>query len=207
MNNTAEDLTIARQPKQERSRQRFGDVLQTAEQILRDQGLSQFSIPQIAERLHCSRNAIYKFFPTPYAVLNELTQLRLQALEARLIDESDRSPAPSWQGMVERIVATAVEFYNADAVASMLILGGSATDESYRLLELTIQHLGGQIRRMMSAYGQQLPPEPPDIATLAVEIGSAAFRLSYLTHQRITPAYQTEATTAMVAYLSVRLKS
>lgn len=207
MTNTAEDLTIARQPKQQRSRQRFGEVLSTAELLLREQGISQFSIPQIAERLQCSRNAIYKFFPTPYAVLNELTQRRLQALEASLISESDRNPAASWQDMVKRIVATAVKFYNADSVASMLILGGSSTDESYRLLELTIHHLGSQIRRMMSIYGRTLPAGPPDVATLAVEIGSAAFRLSYMTYQRITPAYEVEAATAMIAYLETRIKN
>lgn len=207
MNDMAENLSIARQPKQHRSRQRFGDVLATADLLLREQGLSQFSIPQIALRMQCSRNAIYKFFPTPYAVLNELTQRRLQALEASLIAESDNNPAPTWQAMVARIVASASQFLNADRVASMLVLGGSSTDESYRLLELTIRHLGGQIRRMMAAYGLDLPAQPPDVASLAVEIGLAAFRLSYMTDKRITSAYQTEATSAMVAYLEQRTGS
>ncbi len=204
MNDMAENLSIARQPKQQRSRQRFGDVLSTAELLLREQGLSQFSIPQIAQRMRCSRNAVYKFFPTPYAVLNELTQRRLQSLEASLIAESDNNPAANWQTMVTRIVASASLFLNADRVASMLILGGSSTDESHRLLELTIRHLGGQIRRMMAAYGLDLPAQPPDVASLAVEIGLAAFRLSYMAEQHITAAYQSEATSAMVAYLELR---
>ena len=207
MNETAENLSIARQPKQHRSRQRFGDVLTTAELLLREHGLSQFSIPQIAQRMQCSRNAIYKFFPTPYAVLNELTQRRLQALEASLIAEAQNNPGASWQAMVERIVACASAFLNADRVASMLILGGSSTDESYRLLELTIQHLGGQIRTMMAAYGLELPAPPPDIATLTVEIGLAAFRMSYMTDRHITRAYQHEATCAMVAYLEQRTRT
>ena len=193
----------ARQPRQARSRQRFAEVLRAAEELLRAGGLRQFSIPQIAERLDCSRNAIYKFFPTPYALLNELTQRKLQEHERVLETIAKDDPAPNWQAMVERIAAGAAEYYDANPVASLLILGGSATDDSSRLLELTVHHLGGHVRRMMAAYGHHLPEGQPDVATMTAEIGSAAFRLSYHVHQHITPAYQAEAARAMIAYLSL----
>lgn len=193
--------TLARQPRQQRAQDRFERILVAARELLREQGLAGFSIPELAERLEYPRATVYKFFPTPYAVLNELLKRDLHALEEQLYRRVRRLVGKPWQDTVRAYVGAAARFYDANPVARLLILGGPATSEGHRALEMTIQHLGGLARGLMVAAGAKLPPRI-DIAALAIEIGTAAFRLSYFLHGEITREYRAEAADAMIAYLA-----
>lgn len=202
MNLALKEGVIARQPQRLRTRARFDQILDTAQTLLRDEGLSAFSIPVLADRLGYTRASIYKFFPTPYAVLNELVQRQLSLLEQRLARTVADSMAQPWPEAMRAAVFAAVEFYNENPVARLLILGGPATHDSYRALELTVQRLGGLIRQLLAPRGIHLPTAP-DVATLLVETGTGCFRVSQFLHGRITPQYRDEAAKAMGAYLAL----
>jgi AcrR family transcriptional regulator len=192
----------ARQPQQSRGRARFEQVLQEARKLLRAEGLNGFSIPALAERLDCPRASIYKFFPTPYAVLNELVQRYLAELEAQLTKRSRDVLELDWPEAMKAIVWEAVRFYNANPLARLLVLGGPVSDDSYRAQELTIQRLGNLTRELLLKVGVQLPKSRPDAATLLIEIGTSCLRVSQFLHGEITPEYREEAYQAMRAYLA-----
>lgn len=197
-----DDKALARQPLQERAKMRFERVLETAETLLLESGLGGFSIPTLAERLEWPRATIYKFFPTPYAIFNELVRRDLQKLEDALFEQAARLPASTgWEEGVSIIVTRATQFYNQNPVAQLLILGGPVSDDSYRAQELTIQRLGALGRNLLSNLGVSMPLSNPDVASLAIDIGATCFRHSVFLHGRITPAYRDEAIHAMSAYL------
>lgn len=196
----------ARRPQQERGHKRFEAVLSEAEALLLEKGLEGFSIPTLAERLDFSRRSIYKFFPTPYAVLNELTLRYLQELKTTLIAEAENLLTLPHVETVARIAGIGADFYNANPVARLLILGGPVTDNSYRAQSLVVQSIGKAARAYMRMHGVNLPSPPPDIANLTVEICLTCFRVSYLHHGKITDAYRDEAAYAMQAYLSRYVK-
>jgi AcrR family transcriptional regulator len=50
-------------PKQERSKQRIKTILETAEQILLDEGLDALTIANISKFSGLKRTSTYKFFP------------------------------------------------------------------------------------------------------------------------------------------------
>ncbi len=192
---------LARQPQQLRSRERFDLVLDRARQILRRDGLSGFSIPVLAERLGFNRASIYKFFPTPYAVLNELVRRALEQLDARLTARAGQLVDRPWPEALRAVTFEAAAFYNDDPVARLLILGGPVTDDSYRVQELAIRKLGGLTRALLESRGIQLPRSRPDAAMLLVDIGTTCFRVSQFLHGEITREYREEAVLAMQAYL------
>jgi len=199
---TVDPRAQARQPQREAGFQRYQSVLDGADVLLREVGLSGFSIPALAERLGYTRRSVYKFFPTPYAILNELTQVYLERLEQHLQATADELPADlHWQGLVMAMDRAAADFHNAQPVSRMLILGGAVTDESFRVTEFSIRKLGQLLTRLMARYDVTLPAEP-DVASLAVDIGTAVFRVSNLYHGRITEPYAEESAHAMVAYLA-----
>lgn len=202
MNLALKEGVIARQPQRLRTRARFDQVLDAAEAQLLDEGVSAFSIPALADRLGYTRASIYKFFPTPYAVLNELVQRQLSQLETRLAHSVSSTMKQPWPLAMKAAIVEAVAFYNANPLARLLILGGPATHDSYRALELTIQRLGVLVRQLLEPRSIHLPASP-DVATLLVEIGTGCFRVSQFLHGRITPAYRDEAVKAMGAYLSL----
>ncbi len=202
MSSARESMTVARVPQQSRGRDRFEKILAAAEVLLRQRGPSGLSIPELAERLGCTRTSIYHFFPTPFAVLNELTRRSLLDLECEIGRQAEQVAVLDWREGVERIVMVAAAFLNERPVARMLILGGSATDESYKALEFTVQRLGRVAETLLQRVGVSLPEEGPDIATLAVEIGTTSFRLSNFLHGEITADYAREAVMAMRSYLA-----
>lgn len=195
-------LVFAKHPRQDRAISRFEHVLKAADALLRAEGLAGFSIPKLAETLGYSRASIYKFFPTPYAVLNELARRYLEQLEQVLTAEAAQVLNQPWDQATATIVGLAAGFYERHPVARILILGGPLTDDSYRAQELTIQRLGKLAKALLARQGIALPEGSPDVATLAVEIGTTCFRLSHFVHGRITPEYRAEAAHAMIGYLS-----
>jgi AcrR family transcriptional regulator len=199
-------LANARQPRQQRARDRFEQVLDCAHDLLREDGLAGFSIPAVAERLGYTRASIYKFFPTPNAVLNELARRSLDALEARLQKLAPVILTQPWPEALRAMTLEAAAFHNGDVVGRMLILGGPVSDESFRAQELTIQRLGQLTRTLFLTRGVHLPTAKPDAAMLAVDLGTTCFRVSQFLHGRITPEYAEEAGFVMEAYLRRYIK-
>jgi AcrR family transcriptional regulator len=195
------ERAVARQPRQHRAKERFDQVLDAAQALLREGGLNAFSIPALAERLGYTRASIYKFFPTPYAVLNELAQRCLGQLESQLNSRASEVLTRPWPEAMRELVWGAAKFYNGNPVARLLVLGGPVSDDSYRAQEYTIQRLGKLARELLLARGIVLPKARPDAATLLVEIGTTCLRLSQFLHGEITNEYREEAYHAMYAYL------
>ncbi|WP_162932664.1 TetR/AcrR family transcriptional regulator [Solimonas sp. K1W22B-7] len=202
MNDLQAGLSAPRAPLQQRGQARFELVLEEARKLLIEQGMAGFSIPVLAERLGFTRASIYNFFPTPYAVLNELARRELQDMEQRLVALPAAHPPMSWTEQVRLTVDTAARFHNERPVARLLILGGAQTDESYRAQAMTIDHLGSLSQRLFADAGILLPREPVDVMVLAVDLGTTCFRHSVLLHGHITDAYREEATRAMLRYLT-----
>jgi len=197
----------ARAPLQDRSRQRVSIILQDAETLLAAEGLSGFSIPVLAERLGFPRATIYKFFPTPFSLLNALAERHLEGLEKALYDNAEALVKESdWRGVTRRMVDIAANYYCEQPVACILLLGGVVTDESYRSLEHSINRLGRLTHDMLLKAGLSMQEDPYE-AALAVEFGTASFRFSYFLHQTITPEYIEAAGDAMVAFIEKRLAS
>ncbi|HSW11338.1 MAG TPA: TetR/AcrR family transcriptional regulator [Solimonas sp.] len=202
MNDLEAGITKARAPLQQRGQARFELVLEAAYKLLSEEGFSGFSIPALAEQLGFTRASIYNFFPTPYAVLNELAKRELQSLEQDLVRVGAGRPQMPWQERIRLTVEEAARFYEEHPVAQLLILGGQVSDESYRAQAMTIQHLGGLSQRMFVAAGIPLPQQPVDVMVLAVELATACLRHSVLLHGHITPAFREEAVRVMQRYLT-----
>ncbi|MFP5305431.1 MAG: TetR/AcrR family transcriptional regulator [Gammaproteobacteria bacterium] len=201
MNDALDPLAVAKQPTQQRAKERFDRILAEAEALLNENGLSGFSIPAIAERLGYTRGSIYAYFPTPYAVLNELVKRYLAQLEAEFFSRAEELRALGWREGIAAVVDVAVAFHNSHPAARLLILGGAVTDDSYRAQELTNKRLG-QLGRQVWRWQAQLPTQQPDVTTLVVDIGTACFRRSFFEHGRITAAYRDAAVGAMTGFLA-----
>lgn len=201
MNLALDPLAVARQPTQQRARDRFDRILEESEKLLLEVGLSGFSIPVLAERLAYTRGSVYAYFPTHYAILNELVRRYAAQLEGVFLQRGDELLKLSWRESVAAVVEHAVNFHNTHPVAALLILGGAVTDDSYRAQETMIKRLGDFARAIWTHKNIDLPNEQPDVTTLATDIGTACFRRSFFESGKITPAYRDAAVAAMIAFL------
>src|SRR5690606_11951154 len=143
-----------------------------------------------------TRASIYKFFPTPYALLNELVRRHFTLLEDALRAETGRYAQLPWQEQTHRMVQLAAKVHNAHPVGMMLSLGGATTDEANRIYTTTIQQLGRLLQAVLRTAGHPLPGSALDTPALAVDLATTCLRHSLQQHGRITPAYvETAATT------------
>lgn len=192
---------LARQPQQQRARQRFEDVLVEAEKLLLSKGLDGFNMSELAHNLGYTRASIYKFFPTPQAVFHEINSRQLDQLEDRLRQRVTQLRSDSWEAQLREVTTTAGEFYNAQPLASLLILGPVQGESAYRSLHSMIGRLGDLLAQVMAANDRPISREPVDHPMLTVEIATACLRTSYHLHGHITEDYEKAAWSAMVAYL------
>jgi AcrR family transcriptional regulator len=202
MNETLDPQAVAKQPTQQRAKDRFNRILEEAENLLLEVGLSGFSIPVLAERLSYTRGSVYAYFPTHYAILNELVVRYLVDLESVFYSRAEELLSMDWREAVKAVVDHAVVFHNSNPTARLLILGGAVTDDSYRTQEMTMKRLGDLGRAVFTQRGLALPKSPPDITTLVADIGTACFRRSFFDHGTITPEYRDAAVTAMLGFLT-----
>jgi AcrR family transcriptional regulator len=191
---------LARQPIKPPSRARFEGILDEAEQLLLEQGLNGFSIPALAERLGYTRASIYHFFPTPYALLNELSRRYFQESSTQVMGVARGWDELPWRELLARMLQFAADYYNARPVARILLLGGPVTDQSFRIQEQTNEEIGRVLRAIFQMRGIDLPEEP-DVAWIAVDIVDGVLRHSQYRHDHITDACRDEAVCAVVAYL------
>lgn len=205
MNDVLDPLAVAKQPTQQRARERFEKILNEAEALLIESGLSGFSIPELAERLGYTRGSVYAYFPTPYAILNELVLRYLVQLESVFQTKLEKLQRLEWREGVALVVNVAVNFHNSHPAARLLILGGAVTDDSYRAQELTNKRLGELARRAWPAF--KLRGGDADVLTLSVDIGTACFRRSFFETGSITPAYRDAAIAAMTGFLRPYVES
>jgi AcrR family transcriptional regulator len=206
MNDALDPQATPKQPTQQRAKDRFERILAAAEKLLIAEGLAGFSIPALAEQLDYTRGSVYAYFPTPYAILNELAARYLKQLEEVFFARADELVGLHWREAVALVVDHAVRFHNSHPAARLLILGGAVTDDSYRAQELTNKRLG-DLGRMLWDQNFDLPKGPPDLFTLAADIGTACFRRSVFEHGSITPAYREAAVAAMTNFLAPYVKA
>lgn len=195
---------VARTPMQERSRNRVQLIVQTAEELLVEVGLSGFSIPLLAERLDSPRATIYKFFPTPYALLNLLAEQHLAALEQTLRERASGEMRRPWREATRHMIRAAADYYRVHPAACILLLGGHATDDSFRAMEYTIDRLGALTDQMLRQARINLRTSAPNESALAIEFGTTCFRVSYLLHKDITDEYVEAGADAMIAFIEKR---
>ncbi|MGB1581754.1 MAG: TetR/AcrR family transcriptional regulator, partial [Nevskiales bacterium] len=160
---TLDPSAVAKVPSQPRAKQRFESILKESEALLLEAGLAGFSIPALAERLGYTRGSVYAYFPTAYAVINELASRYLAELEALYVGRREDLSRLNWRDAVRMVVDEAVNYYNQKPIASLLILGGAATDDGYRAQELTIKRLGDLARAIYASKGLTFPQDP-DVA-------------------------------------------
>lgn len=197
---------FSKRPKQKCSIELFEKILAESEKLLAESGLSGFSIPAVAKRLDSPRSNIYLYFPTHYAVLNELAAGYILELERALKKKLHTMPPCEWSEAGTHVMRTIADFYNHQPVAQLLLLGNAVTDTSYQAQEMCIKRMSEMAKGLFSRVGI-VPPEEPDVIMLTVDVGVACLRRSLIEHGCITPEYCEMASDAMTRFLRPHLIS
>lgn len=199
------------QPKQERTQKRMEQVLKSTEELLLMVGLEKFSIPEVANVSGVPRASIYQFFPTKYDLLrhialqhlNELmTQLKTVALQV-IMSNPNESITTYGRLVIAAMIETTAKFYNQSEIASLLILSGPLTPQSYVEYQIELRKVSSGIRNALTAIQvDTYVPLNPDSLTILIEVVFTCMKHGFYTESYISKEICQEAYRIAMSYLT-----
>lgn len=199
------------QPKQERTQKRMEQVLKSTEELLLMVGLEKFSIPEVANVSGVPRASIYQFFPTKYDLLrhialqhlNELmTQLKTVALQV-IMSNPNESITTYGRLVTAAMIETTAKFYNQSEIASLLILSGPLTPQSYVEYQIELRKVSSGIRNALTAIQvDTYVPLNPDSLTILIEVVFTCMKHGFYTESYISEEICQEAYRIAMSYLT-----
>lgn len=194
------DTSLFRRPRQERSRQRFGVILDSAAELLETLEPDQISIYALAEAAGMSPASIYHFFKDSSQAFRALAERYYE----RFVEGFDRPPtAPfrTWQELQQLRFEEGRDYYNNNTPARRLLLG-SGMSAAIRARDLEID------RQLAEKSSDELQryftlPDMPELVqriTEQVVISDAIWTLSVHRHGTITDAMYEQSRRAREAF-------
>ena len=191
---------------QERGRLRRGELVSAARQLLRTRELDEVSLTDLADVAGIPKSSAYHLFRSAFEVHAAVAQ----EIEAELLAHMDGfRPAMgnSWAFLAEQFIRYGALFFKERPDACQLLLGPKSppaikTADRQRsdvALGLNLMNV------IASCYRLPVWPSQEETFFRAIEITDLFLSLSILKHGEIVEEFETEATRATNAYLSLYL--
>lgn len=198
-------------PKQERTQKRMEQVIRATEQLLLQVGIEKISIPEVAIASEVPRASIYQFFPTKYDLLNYIAISHLNELIQKLKNEAMKvfleNPNQNIDAYGRLITSSMIKatahFLNESKIATLLILSGGATQDSYLEYQIELRKVSFAIRQALQAINvDNYVPRQPDTLTILIELIFTCMKHGYYTENYISDEICQEGYRAGIAYLT-----
>lgn len=202
---------LLNQPKQERSQKRMDQVVLTTEKMLLDIGIEKISIPEIAKESGVPRASIYQFFPTKYDLLRHISLKHLNDLIGELkfvamqvfLDHPNAEIEKYGRLLTSALIQHTAKFHNDSPIATLLILSGAATQQSYMEYQVELNKVSTAIRQALTMIKlDHYVPKHPDTLTILIELIFSCMKYGYYTENYVSEAICQEAYRAGIAYLT-----
>ena len=109
------------EPKQERSKARFNEVLKTAEFILMNKGAYNLTVQDISRLSGMKRPSIYKFFPSNESILEALSIQQARSLHTLIHNNLKNSSKESLLESIKVIIDVYTIYVNNNHPISSLV--------------------------------------------------------------------------------------
>lgn len=146
-------IELRKKPKQARSLQRFNTILQHAERIIQDVGITDFKISELARHANVNIATIYQYFPNQPSLLRHLMEKNVEAFESHVMNAALPMSGQT-QDVVQSIVECTFAFFLSHPVFYQL-RGVSQTNEA--LQALSIQDTKRMVEWFMPAVNRCVP--------------------------------------------------
>ncbi|WP_416057784.1 TetR family transcriptional regulator [Stenotrophomonas maltophilia] len=159
-------ISSRKQPRQARSNDLVGAILQAAAQVLRDEGAPRFTTARVAERAGVSIGSLYQYFPNKAAILFRLQHDEWQQTGAMLRDILQRTDRPPLQRLRTLVQA----FIQSECDEAQM--RGALDDAAplYRDAPEVEQARSGADAAMLAFMAETLPEASPTQQQLAVDL-------------------------------------
>ncbi|HYW04635.1 MAG TPA: TetR/AcrR family transcriptional regulator [Gammaproteobacteria bacterium] len=197
----SQHLSRARTPAQARSRERVELILDAAAALVERMPIEQITMARIAARAGVSRSSIYQFFPSVFAIYNDLGRRFLDELLQALREDRGAREAPTWREVNACLIRRAVEFYNDRPVARALLLGSGSAQELRVIDKDYDRRFAEAAREILGEKWRVSPIAGHDPLQVAVVLNTSVFSIGVFEEGCISDFYREQAYRASTGYL------
>jgi AcrR family transcriptional regulator len=194
-----------REPQQARSRARVAQILQAADAILSEEGVTALTVRRIAERADVPVGSIYQFFGDKAAVIDAVARAYLSESDAA-IEELVRAAEAGegdWSDPVGRMLDTFVALYRSHPGYIAIWSGRHMSAEAALIDEANTELIAAGVQRIMAAQaGLQQGPELELAAMVAVRAANTVLFYAFRRSPRGDDAVLSELKKLMRQYLA-----
>jgi len=166
--------TFRRVPKQERSRKRYDEILETAAKIFADKGFEAVTTNEIAAAAGMSIGSLYQYFNNKEAIVEALSDYYLESLSSITGDflSADVVELPV-EDAVERMMGPVIEFHTQNTAFSRLWLGADLSTG----LKGSIRSMDDAVRdRLEKQLRRRMPGLRRDRARMIATVSQSALK-------------------------------
>ncbi len=166
-------------PTQERSRRTVARILDAAEKIVDEEGVTAATTRTIADRAGVAYPSLYRFFSDRDQILDLLLERHTTEVD-RLSAEAE----PTWEigsaaDLFDAEFALHVAYYREHPSSAKLWLGGRASEAVTAFVHQRMRTLADRLHRLLIDRGLLSPDADPRLVLIAVELGDRAIELAH----------------------------
>ena len=199
-----EALLTYRKPRQKRGLRKFERILDSANTLIAERGVHNFSLYDIADHADVASGSVYHFFPNIEAVFVALVE-RYDREFKRIVSENVApDQVVNWSDVLWHHIEKSRHYINSNEQVLILIIGPGQTWQTKQVDTVGDSAIARAMFRNISDYFD-LPEEPDteELLHLSIRILESIWQLSYQRHGRVTREMQLETFRAMCAYLEL----
>ena len=193
-----------RKPRQKRGLKKFESILDSANVLIEQKGVHNFSLYDVADHAGVASGSVYHFFPNMEAVFVALVERYDRDFEQIVSENIPPEQVETWGDILWHHIEKSRNYINNNQQVMILILGPGQTWQTRQVDTVGDTAIARAMRRNISDYFA-IPefPEPAELLHLAIRILESIWQLSYQRHGRVTMEMQKETYRAMCAYLEL----
>jgi len=165
----APDLQPRRRPVQQRSRERFARILESARELLLNTGFETLTCEAIAANAGLPVGTLYQFFPNKFSIVCELDRLDTESVAAEVDRFAEQIPTPDWAELLDAVIDHLADAWLADPSRRFVWLSMQATNATRDAAAIHQQQLFERVGRVLAPLTPKMPrPERTMIAQVVV---------------------------------------
>ncbi|HWU31638.1 MAG TPA: helix-turn-helix domain-containing protein [Marmoricola sp.] len=173
------ERTVRRKPVQERSRRTVAAILDAAEAIVDESGVSAATTRAIADRASVAYPSLYRFFSDRDEILDDLLERHTMAVDDLAIAGEQTWEIRSPMDLMNAEFDLQVEYYRAHPSAARLWLTGRLSEAVTDFVQRRKQALSARIYNLLTERGIIPADTDPRGVLLAVEFADRAMEVAY----------------------------
>ena len=194
----------AKLPVQQRSQERFNNILLAAEELVLEIGIDEVSHHKIAKRACIPPASVYQYFPTMGILFATMAEIHFDEAFDLITAAIANKRIRHWRDLITTFINVAYDFYDHDQINRALFLGIHLTPEVRESTAERLTRFAIWFTEKFALFYKESDLEPlVEKIAIAIEVMRGVYVRNLSLHGELKPEYKQEVTILITQYFDV----